>query len=279
MTDIALPNQPRPASQGTAIEQTRAAAEVAAAVSVARNFPRSPSAASEAMRELCSRLAVAQKAFYEVPNRGAGMSVHIARELARIWGNLDYGVRELGRNDGDGVSEMQVWAWDVEQNVRSTRSFIQPHAKSLTGGRRKDLTDLNDIYLNNQNTGARAVRECIFTVLPGWFLADAEAMLRQTLENGDGKPIAQRQTDTAAAFAKIGVTQKRLEERLGKPLTRWESSDIASLYRVYSSIAQDGIPAAEFFPEAAVTVAALPATPADPMERTPEEQAEDAAGR
>lgn len=278
MSDIALPNQNRSASQGTVIEQTRAAAEVAAAVSVARNFPRTTHAATEQMRELCSRLSVAQRAFYEVPNRGAGMSVHIARELARIWGNLDYGVRELDRNDTGGMSEMQVWAWDVEANVRSTRSFLQPHAKSLRGGGRKELTDLNDIYLNNQNTGARAVRECLFTVLPGWFLADAEAILRRTLENGDGKPIGQRRTDAVSAFANLNVTQLQLETRLKLDLDKWQAKDLAGLMRIYATITQDGIGAAEFFPEVAVSVAAVAPVadhPADPMERTAEEQAED----
>lgn len=270
MTDIALPNRPKAASQGTVVEQTRAAAEVAAAVSVARSFPRSDSTASEAMRALCSRLAVAQQAFYEVPNRGAGMSVHIARELARIWGNLDYGVRELARDDSTGESEMSVWAWDVEQNVRSTRSFIQPHAKSLKGGGRKGLTDLNDIYLNNQNTGARAVRECIFTVLPGWFIADAEAVLKATLKNGDGTPLPERIATAIGKFADHGVTMKQLETRLNKPNQNWTPGDIATLTRIYSTITQDGIAVTEFFKEQAVTVPGAP----DPLSLTPEEETE-----
>lgn len=271
MNEIALPNQNRPASQGTVVEQTRAAAEVAAAVNVARNFPRSPETATAAMQELCGRLAVAQKAFYEVPNRGAGMSVHIARELARIWGNLDYGARELGRDDFGGQSEMQVWAWDQEQNVRSTRSFIQPHAKSTRQGR-KDLTDLNDIYLNNQNTAARAVRECIFTVLPGWFIADAETALRATLQRGDGKPLPERVASAIGLFADLNIGQTQLEKRTGKPSAKWQPNDLATLVRIYTTITQDGIPASEFFPEEAVVV-----TPAalSPLARTPEEIAED----
>jgi hypothetical protein len=255
MTEIALPSQPRPASQGTVIEQTRAAAEVAAAVSVARNFPRSPEVATTAMRELCSRLAVAQRAFYEVPNRGGGMSIHIAKELALIWGNNDSGVRELGRDDRAGVSEMSVWAWDQETNVRSTRSFIQPHAKSTKQGR-KNLTDLNDIYLNNQNTGARAVRECIFAILPGWFVAEARTILQKTLEHGDGKPIAERQKDAVGVFFSLNVTQPQLENRIGKTAEKWTAADLATLTRIYSSITIDGISAAEFFPEQAVQIPA-----------------------
>jgi hypothetical protein len=253
MSDIALPN--RAASQGTIVEQTRAAAEVAAAVSVARQFPRSPDAATDAMRRLCSSLAVANKAFYEVPNRGAGMSVHIARELARIWQNVDYGVRELRRDDDEGVSEMQVWAWDVETNVRSTRSFIQPHQR-MKGGKRQNLTDLGDIYLANQNTGARAVRECIFTMLPGWFLAEAEQALRDTLVRGDGKPLTERIGDALEKFATLNITPEQLQARTGKHPTAWQPNDLASLARIYATITQDGIAASEFFPETAVQIPA-----------------------
>lgn len=257
MTDIALPNQPtRPASQGALVEQTRAAAEVAAAVSVARNFPRSQEEAVNAMRQLCSRLTVAQRAFYEVPNRGAGMSVHIARELALIWRNIDHGVRELSRDETTGESEMSVWAWDQENNVRSTRSFIQPHAR-MKGGRRQKLEDLGDIYLANQNTGARAVREAIFTVIPGWFLADAEAILKRTLEHGDGQPIEERRASAVEKFASIEINQDRMEKRVNKPLEKWTPQDLATLVRIYTSITIDGIRAAEFFPEQAVQVELL----------------------
>lgn len=254
MTEIVLPAQPKAVSQGTVVEQTRAAAEVAAAVSVARNFPRSQADAIAGMQELCSRLTVAQRAFYEVPSRGSGLSVHIARELARIWGNVDYGVRELARNDTTGESEMTVWAWDMEQNVRNSRSFIQPHQR-MKGKERQNLTDLGDIYLANQNTGARAVRECIFATLPGWFLADAETALRTTLEVGDGKPLAQRRAEAAAGFLNaLRITQTQLETRLKAPIDKWTTAHLTELSRVYSSIAVDGIAAAEFFPEQVVIV-------------------------
>lgn len=265
MTDIALPAD-RPiqpaASQGTIVEQTRAAAEVAAAVRVARDFPRNPAKAVADMTELCSRLPVAERAFYEVPNRGAGLSIHIARELARIWGNVDYGVRELRRDDDTGVSEMQVWAWDQETNVRNSRSFIQPHER-MKQGRRQKLTDLSDIYLNNQNTGSRAVRESIFAVLPGWFLADAEARLKSTLKNGDGKPLTERVADAVTKFDEAGVTAKELEGRVGKPSTQWTPNDLAILSRIYTTITMDGIPASSFFPEKPVEIG-KPSDPAHP---------------
>jgi hypothetical protein len=255
MTEIALPNQPTKAlSQGAAIEQSRAIAEVAAAIRVAQEFPRDTSRAVEGVREVCSRLSVAERAFYSVPNRGSGLSVHIARELARLWGNTDYGVRELSRDDAKGESEMQAWAWDQQTNTRSTRSFIVPHAKSLKGGGRKALVDINDVYLNNQNIGARAVRECIFSILPGWLTAEAEAVLKETLKKGDGVPVEQRRDAAVDRFRDLKVSLVQLEQFAGKSKGQWSASDLAELTRAYMSITQDGIPASEFFPERAVTI-------------------------
>lgn len=271
MNDIVLPNAA--ASQGTVVEQARAVAEVAAAVRVAQDFPRNENAARDQMLATCSRTSVAERAFYEVPNRGAGLSVHAARELARIWGNVDYGVRELRRDDDAGISEMQAWSWDQQTNVRSTRSFLVPHAR-MKGKGRQALTDLGDIYLNNQNTGARAVRECIFSVLPGWFLAEAEDRLKLTLRDGEGQSREERISAAIARFAEIDITQAQLEERIGRATANWQPKDLVTLTRIYSTISIDGISVSEFFPEQAITIA-----PADPLQLTPEEQAEQEAGR
>jgi len=248
----------RAASQATVVEQSRAVAEVAAAVQVAQANPRDIDRALADMRDTCGRLPVANRAFYAVPNRGEGLSIHIMRELARIWGNVDYGVRELRRDDDAGVSEMQAWAWDQQTNTRSTRSFIQPHAKSTRKGR-VALTDINDVYLNNQNTGARAVRECIASVIPDWVIAEAEQICRQTLEHGEGKSVEVRSREAVTAFASHGVTRPQLEDFLGAKYGKWTPVQLAELLRVYASITQDGIAPAEFFPERAVEVASAPA--------------------
>lgn len=240
-------------SEATAIEQSRAIAEVQAAVVVARQNPRDLDRAEAEVKRSCGRLAVANRAFYAVPNRGQGASVHLARELARIWGNLDYGVRELRRDDAAGESEMQAWAWDQETNVRSTRSFIQPHAKSTKKGR-VALTDLNDVYLNNQNTGARAVRECIFTVLPDWFISEAEDVCRTTIRDGEGTPLGDRIASAVRAFAeRFGISAKHLEDYAKKPQADWTPDDLANLQTVYTSITREGISPDEYFSSVSAT--------------------------
>ena len=52
-------------------------------------------------------------------------------------GNVQYGINELRRDDSAGESEMRAWAWDVQNNTRSVRSFIVPHARMAGRARRR----------------------------------------------------------------------------------------------------------------------------------------------
>lgn len=269
-TDVALPSDRAAAeraqyvTQTTAVEQARAVAEVQAAVMVAQQMPRDMGRAWAEMRAACGRLALAQRAFYAVPNRGSGPSVHLARELARIWGNLDYGVRELRRDDERHESEIQASAWDQQTNVRSSRTFQVPHARmnKKAGGGRQILVDLGDIYANNQNQGARAVRECIFSVLPADFVGEAQDLCRATIQKGDGKPLDQRITEMVRAYRGIGVTVVQLEVKAGRKRREWTAAEVAELGVVFTSIHRNETTAAEEFPVAPVTAAEVAPTPA-----------------
>jgi hypothetical protein len=228
--------------------------------------------ATAEMHDSCGRLALANRAFYSVPNRGTGPSVHLARELARIWGNLQYGVHELRRDDEAGVSEIQAFAWDVQTNTRSTRTFIVPHQrmKKVQGKQtREKLIDLGDIYLSNQNVGARAVRECLFTVMPTWFTEEAQDACHGTLERGEGEPLPDRIQKMIGAFRGIGVSQEQMETKIGRKRGSWTAGDVAQMAITYTSITRDGYDKDEEFPPTTrVTAAEIlkgkPAAPSDP---------------
>lgn len=237
-------------SQATSVEQSRAVAEVQSAVIVAQQIPRDMQRAEAEMRDACNRTAMAKQAFYQVPKRGNGASVHLMRELARVWGNVQYGVNELHRDDARGESEVQAWAWDVQTNTRSARTFIVPHAR-MARGRREELTDLGDITNNNNNAGARAVRECINAILPKWFTELAQDICHATLENGEGVPLPKRIEKMIAAFRAINVTEAQLETRVGKKRGAWDAGDVAQMGITYTSITRDGFDKAEMFPPVA----------------------------
>lgn len=241
-TDLDTIAQPRtitPAtSQATAVEQARAVAEVAAAVKVAQDFPRDEARAIARMRQACGQRALADRAFYSLPRAGGrveGSTVHLARSLAAAWGNCDYGIRELKRDDEAGESEMQAWAWDQETNVRSSRSFVVPHYRMVGSAkkgdkRRERLIDLGDISNNNNSVAARAVRETIFTILPVWFVVEAEEIAAATLNGSGGdKPFAAQVADMIGNYGNLGVTKGQLEAYTALAAADWTPQTLAGL--------------------------------------------------
>jgi hypothetical protein len=282
MTEIALPSDVR-VGQATAVEQARAVAEVAAAVRVAQMNPRDMNRAWAEMEAACARLGLAERAFYAVVNRGRGPSVHLARELARIWGNLDYGVHELHRDDERGISEVRAYAWDQQTNVRSSRTLQVPHQRMVKDKEgkpaRKLLVDLGDVYLNNQNIGARAVREAIFTVMPADFVAKAQEVCQATIKRGDGKPLPERIQNVLVRFKnELGVTVDRIEARVGRTRGQWTAADLAELAVVFSSIARGETRVEDEFPDR-VTAAEITGGPRpdQPAAQTPAVPAPSAA--
>lgn len=265
----ALP-APGRVGQGTAVEQTRAAAEVLAAVQVAQQMPRSIQAAVSQMRESCKQKQLADRAFYSYRRGGqtvTGPSIHLARELARCWGNVQYGLVELRRDDDYAQSEMQAFAWDVQTNTRNSSTFIVPHKRDTQSGP-KVLTDGRDIYENNANNGARRVREAIFAVLPPWLVEEAKTLCYATLENGGGVPLAKRIANAIEKFGDIGISLDQLETKVGRSSNRWTEHDAAQLGITYTSIQRGELRADEEFAPEKVTVAEVmgerPPTPFDP---------------
>jgi hypothetical protein len=240
--EISVPSTGR-AGQSTQIEQARAMAEVHAMMRIAQDFPRVPSLAADRMRDACSHMALAERAFYRFP-RGdkqvSGPSVHLARELARCWGNIDYGVKELYRNDYALESEMQAHAWDIEVNARNVAGFIVPHKRDV-GNTTKPLYSMREIYESNANAGARRLRECIFAVLPVWFRTEAQQLCMATLERGSdpgkqAKPLNERVEIAIRMFGSKGVHADRLADKIGKPEGHWTAADVAALSVIWQSL-------------------------------------------
>jgi hypothetical protein len=259
--NIALPNAGAPAriGQATAVEQSRAQSEVYFRVRLAHDVPRNEEDAYQRMQTACGRYRLAEKAFYKLPRSGGtveGPSVHLARELARIWGNIDYGVQELRQDDEYGQSEIQAFAWDLQTNARSAQTFIVPHKKDA-GGRVKKLEKMQEIFENNANVGARRLREAIFNVLPHDFITEAQEICRATLSTGDGKPLEERIAGAIAAFKKdFGVTEEQLATKVGRESRRWDAEDVAHLLVTYKSLKAREVTKEQEFPAAEQKVTA-----------------------
>lgn len=198
-------------------------------------------------------LSVAEQAFYKFSRGGGsvkGETIHLARELARCWGNITYSVMELARDDAKAESEMMAFAIDLQTNASCRLSFIVPHKRDKRGGA-EVLTDLRDIYENNMNQGARRLRECIFAVLPRWLIDAAADECMQTLKGGeDQRPLPVRLAEMVEAFAALGVGKDRIEAKVGQ-IANLTAMDLANLTISYKSIRRGEVSADEEFPRVA----------------------------
>jgi hypothetical protein len=237
--------------QATAVEASRAIAQVQMAVTIAQTVPRDEDKAIAKMRRSCSRKELAERAFYSLP-RGksavTGPTVQLARELARCWGNIDYGVAEMVRDDSHGQSEMQAFAWDMEDNARNAETFIVPHKRA--GANSSKLTDVAAIAENNSSVSARRERKVIYSVLPAWFTTMAQDICRETLNTAGGKAPEERIKAAVNAFSRQGVTAEQLEKHVGKPSSEWTPDHITDLEILFQSMRRGEVRKNDVFPPA-----------------------------
>jgi hypothetical protein len=232
-------NDSPPAVQ--AVEQeARAVQEIQASLIIAKRFPRDEEAARAGILMACKRLELAERAIYAYPRGGTsvtGPSIRLAEEIARHWGNLDYGLREIDRRPG--ISVMEAYCWDMQANVRARRQFEVPHVRYTRKGS-TNLDDPRDIYEMTANMGARRLRACILEVIPGHVAGEAEEACRQTMAGGaDGVPIQDRAVKMVEAFQAYGVTQTMIETFLGHKLSALSEPELVRLREVYNSM-RDG---------------------------------------
>src|SRR5688572_14016429 len=175
-----------------AIATTRAAQETQAAMVIAKRFPRNEDAAFQRIMQACQRKSLAEVAQYAFPRGGqtvSGPSIRLAEVLARSWGNLDFGIIELEQKPGE--STMMSFCWDLETNARSTKIFTVKHLRSTRQGN-KELDDPRDIYEMTANQGARRLRSCILSVIPGDFVEAAMEQCDKTFAGQNKEPLADR---------------------------------------------------------------------------------------
>jgi hypothetical protein len=244
-----------------AIESDRAIAEAQGKLVIAKRFPRDQARAYSAIIESCSRPALAEGAMYAFPRSGqtiTGPSIRLAEELARCWGNMSYGTRELSRRDN--VSEMEAFAWDEETNVRSVQQFTVRHIRDKRGGGVL-LTDERDIYELTANQAARRLRARILAIIPPDIIEAAVAQCRKTVAGNSDEPLSDRARKMVVAFARFGVTAAQIEVKIGHKIEEITPDDIADLTAVFTSLRDGQSKVADWF---GGNLAAVPGDPSRP---------------
>lgn len=221
------------------IESSKAIAEAQGKLIIAKNFPRDEHLAYAKVIEACKRKSLAEKAIYSYPRSGStisGPSIRLAEELARCWGNVDFGIKELSQKDGE--SEMSAYCWDMETNTMSSQTFVVAHVRDTKKGQVR-LTEQRDIYENNANMAGRRLRARILAILPPDLVEAAVAECKKTLAGDNEIPIADRINKMVASFAKFGVKIDTLEKRLGRKIDTMTTEDICEYAGIYNSL-KDG---------------------------------------
>lgn len=235
-----------------AIESERAVAESQAKMLLAQRFPRDEATAFSRVMAACQRKGLAEKAFYSYPRGGetiSGPTIRLAEELARCWGRIEYGIRELSRRDGE--SEMQAYAIDLENLVWNTKNFAVRHIRDTRNGK-KDLVDERDIYELTANMGGRRLRSCIMAILPPDLKDAAIDQCRKTIAGDGGVPISDRIKRMVAVFATIGVSSELLTKRLRHKLDSTTPDELADLHGIFTSIKDNVSKIDEWFSDKAL---------------------------
>ena len=235
--------------QNAAVQTTigRATQEIQGMVFMAKQYPRNQFDSWKRIKESCQRKTLAEVASYTYPRgkeRITGPSIRLAEVLAQNWGNMTYGVTELEQKNGE--STCLSYAWDLETNVRSEKTFTVKHERWTKNYGIKKLEDPRDVYEHIANMGARRVRSCILAIIPKDVVDAAVEECDQTLAGNNDEPIIDRIKKMMDRYSKFGVTREMLEKRVGCKSESFTEKDLLGLFKVYNSL-KDGMGGKEDF--------------------------------
>lgn len=236
-------------------DQSRAIAEVQAALMVAKGSPRNQIQAMDRILNACTRPRLAEQAVYSYGRGGSsisGPSIRLAETVAINWGNIQFGVREISQQNKE--STVQAYAWDLETNTRREMVFQVPHFRHTKNGK-YELTDPRDIYELVANNGARRLRACILSVIPGDVIEAAVSQCELTMHaQADLSPEGIKKI--LLAFESYGVSKEQIEKRIQRRIDAIQPAQVAALKKVYASLKDGMSEVADWFePIATLSVA------------------------
>ena len=245
----------------TALVQ-RTLGEVQVAVMMAKQFPRDKIVAQEKLLNDCCRVGLAAVAMYSYSKGGTditGPSIRLAEAAKTAWGNMQSGWREVSRSivNGVGVSEVEAFAWDTENNTRQSVLFNVKHWRDKRGGKGYPLNDEREIYELCANQAARRERACILKTIDGDIIEAALNQCNVTLHT-KVEATPEKIASMVKMFEAFGVTKAQIEKRVQCRVEAINPAKLIGLGKIHISI-KDGM-----------------STPADWFEAEPEEEKPDA---
>lgn len=244
---------------GTAAAVSREQAELQASLFLARTNPRDEARCFTKIMASCKRPLFAEGAQYKFPRGGSqisGPSVELAREMARVWGNMRSGHRIVSV-DAEHV-HIKGFCHDLETNnykeeESKFRRRVQRKVRNEQGVQETrwvepDERDLREL-VNKQ--GAICERNSILRCMPPDIIEEACRASDETIKKAAKGEIEQDRAGAlrrmALAFVDLGVTTEMIREYVGHDLDALTPEELTDLRGIYKSISDGNSRREEYF--------------------------------
>lgn len=242
MSSNAIMNQRANVGVAAAGEETKDIAEVQAKMFLARQFPRDVDYCRAMIAAECESRELAETAVYEFPrgdNVVRGASIRLVECVARHWGNVISGIKELGTVGNRAT--VKAYCWDLQSNFFDEKVFEVELVRNTKRGS-YELTDSCDRYEMMANMAARRKRACMQAVIPQFIIDEAIAACAETLSRDINEDnIEETKAKMLSAFGKYGdwITADHLAGVCGKDFDKLGAKDIVKLRNLFNAI-KDG---------------------------------------
>lgn len=243
--------------------QTREMIETLGMMQMAKMSPRDPNVVEKRLMDAAKNESLAVAAEYIYVKGGTevtGLSIRAAEALAKAYGNIDFGMREVETTPQK--TTCQAYCWDMETNTRECEFFMVPHSRTKgiwDGGRRVGtetvmITDQRELDEITRSRGSRIKRGCILGVIPidvqerfaeaceKTLAAKIEKMVEKRGETGGVKEVIDSMLNKLETS--YGVTRRmvcdRFQRRNEEDLLNLDNRQIVMLYRILTGL-KDGI--------------------------------------
>lgn len=219
-------------------------AEIDTQIATARAYPRSIKEFKRTAMELaCLDEDTASSMFYALPRGGKtiqGPSVRLAEVVMSCWGNIR-AEADIVAIDHSFVTAMGSCI-DLEKNV-ANRIRVKRRITDKNGKRFND----DMIAVTSNAASSIAFREAVFKVVPRALVKDIYEAAKKTAV-GDVKTIASRRSSAFEWFAKNGIKQEQILQKVGrKGVEDVTLDDLAILTGMKTAIKDEGASIDELF--------------------------------
>ncbi len=231
--------------------------DIQSAIMIARRFPRNEVEAERKLLKSAERPVFADESSYSYPrgwkkdekgnqvrNYIEGPSVVLAREAARFWGNIRYGVEVTFDDEED--RKIRAYAYDMETNVRVTaedsfKKLVQRkvYEDGHESGTQWIVADERELRELTNRRGAILVRNCILQIIPSDIIDNVRNACEVTLTKQAEANKDQTIGRLVKAFEGINISLKMIETKLGHSLKDAKPEELTELRKVFASI-RDG---------------------------------------